>query len=640
MDGGIGNHLLLLPCVVNVNRPDPFLVDIAVPFDVAVHYVDIVAQGAEAAVNGPETFCSSGPEGTDADFPGFQDVFVRRFAQVQVIIVDEILGHGVDEVGNIPVEVDIFPDTGRADIFVEFIQQQRDDLARNGIAAGSFLVLRFPRFSGKGNVVHCMYGISCRHSFIGRGVFDDVGPDGDIQLFSRKDFLQASHVGLVGNIDRHVVREGVNVLFIGHGHIHDLAAHEPRLGMFGPGKFIEGQIDIESQVADPAGHGLVAQTEGVEGAGIKAGLMMARELEGAAEELVTADIAVDVVQHGGIAVEIQCPFAVFKERDQQFLVGMGKEEIRLFLRHAGAVEDEAADITESITAPFLIVMGIGLDHDIQEMALPFFVLFLIIGKGRHEFPEMFQNDADGADHGRRHLGAGRQYLLVQGDDEFIQFLRRQFQDHAAQIFRHVLGNLQVSDLKAVEEFHRHFVALGIGHAAGDRHERLTGSLADKEGFAHFEQVGQMHAQVHDRAAVTAVVEIMDHEVDIGHFDDPVGAHLEVIEIEAPLFLIKRLPLGRQTFDGQQVLPEFFVRTQPEAVTAVERRNLKVRIFRSGRCRNKRAGGLEECIVHIGRPHIAQGFQEDNVQLGHVVRPFIVRTQDIHIGRPVRDIAVL
>ena len=133
---------------------------------------------------------------------------------------------------------------------------------------------------------------------------------------------------------------------------------------------------------------------------------------------------------------------------------------------------------------------------------------------------------------------------------------------------------------------------------------------------------------------------MDHEVDIGHFDDPVGAHLEVIEIEAPLFLIKRLPLGRQTFDGQQVLPEFFVRTQPEAVTAVERRNLQIRIAGAGRCRNKRAGGLEECIVHIGRPHIAQGFQKDDVQLGHVVRPFIVRAQDVHIGRPVRNVAVL
>ena len=133
----------------------------------------------------------------------------------------------------------------------------------------------------------------------------------------------------------------------------------------------------------------------------------------------------------------------------------------------------------------------------------------------------------------------------------------------------------------------------------------------------------MHAQVHDRAAVTGIVEIMDHEVDVGYLDDPVGPHFEVIQIEASLFLIKSLPLRRQFLDGQQILPEFRFRAQVQLVPAVEGCDLQVRVFRSGRCRNERTGRLLERFIHISGPDIAQCFQEDDIQLGHVIRPFII-----------------
>ena len=182
--------------------------------------------------------------------------------------------------------------------------------------------LVFPRFSGEGDVIYRMDGILRRRGLVSRGVFDDVGPDGDIQVFLGKNRLQPCYVLRIGNVDGNIVGEGIHVLFVGDGHIHDLAPHEAGLGMLGPGKFIEGQIYVEAQVANLAGHGLMPQAEGVEGPRIEAGLAGRREGKGAVLELMMADIAVNVIQDSGIAVKVQNAFGIFVEQDQELFIAV------------------------------------------------------------------------------------------------------------------------------------------------------------------------------------------------------------------------------------------------------------------------------------------------------------------------------
>ena len=335
VDGGVSDHLALLAGVVDVQRPDVVL------FDVAVDGLRMVAFIPEGAADGPQAFGAARLERADADFPGFQDVLVRRFAQVKVVVVNEVLGHGVDEVGNIPVEVDVLAYFRRADVFVELVQRQADDLGLD--AVGLFMLVRFgifPRLPGEGDMVDRMDRVRRRYSPVSRRIFDDVRADGDVQVPAGKDILELLDVRRIGDVDGDIVREGIHVLFIGDGHVHDFAAHEPRLGVLGPGKFIEGQVNVETQVAYLAGHGLVAQAEGVEGPRIEAGLAACFKGKGPSGEFVLADVAVNMVEHGRIAVEIQIFFAVLIEEDQEFLIAVAEEEIFPFIRHERAVEDE------------------------------------------------------------------------------------------------------------------------------------------------------------------------------------------------------------------------------------------------------------------------------------------------------------
>ena len=92
--------------------------------------------------------------------------------------------------------------------------------------------------------------------------------------------------------------------------------------MLGPGKFIEGQIYVEAQVANLAGHGLMPQAEGIEGPRVEAGLAGRREGKGAVLELMMADIAVNMIQDSGVAVKVQNAFGIFVEQNQELFVAV------------------------------------------------------------------------------------------------------------------------------------------------------------------------------------------------------------------------------------------------------------------------------------------------------------------------------
>lgn len=61
--------------------------------------------------------------------PGPQQLLVLRFPQIQAVAIDEVLDRRVDQIGDIPPQVDILPDPGGADILQMSGQLQLDHVA-------------------------------------------------------------------------------------------------------------------------------------------------------------------------------------------------------------------------------------------------------------------------------------------------------------------------------------------------------------------------------------------------------------------------------------------------------------------------------------------------------------------------------
>ena len=95
---------------------------------------------------------------------------------------------------------------------------------------------------------------------------DHVGARHDINLLLRKDLPQPLQIRRIGDIDGDIVGEQMDIKLIGHGHIDDLPAHQMGLGLFRPGKFVNGQEYRIAQLPDPPGDLLVGQSERVKGA--------------------------------------------------------------------------------------------------------------------------------------------------------------------------------------------------------------------------------------------------------------------------------------------------------------------------------------------------------------------------------------
>ena len=478
-----------------------------------------------------------GPEFSDADFPGFQDVLIGRFPEIQIVGIDEVLGHRVYESGNIPVLIDILPDPGGTHILVEFIQPQMEDLSPDLLFRGLFLFLPgrsirvpvgiFPSLPLEYDMVHRMDGIFRRLQPVSRGIFHHIGSHSQVQFLVGKDCLQFPDIFRVGDVHRQVLREGIDVLHIRHGHVHDFPAHEPGLGVFRPGEFIQGQIHCKPHIPDPPGHCFVSAAEGIEGAGVEADLPLCGEGEAAPLGFHPADVSVQMVQDRRIAVEIQFPFSIFVEEHPDLLAAVEEKEILPAIRHLPAAEHVGGQVPESIPAQFPVVMGKGPEDGVEQPELAFFVFSPRSGEPICKCLEIFQHYPHGIHRRPGQLEIGGIHVFPEGGEEFIQFLRQQLQDHPAQVFRHVFGDLQVPDFQAVEQLHRHFVALGVSHGVGDLQKCFPGRLAHGQVFADLHQVAQMHPQVHHIPRFFPVQQGVAHEMDVGHLDHPVDPTFQV-----------------------------------------------------------------------------------------------------------------
>ena len=220
-------------------------------------------------------------------------MLIGRLSHIQTVFKNIVLRDRIDQVGDVSAGVNVFADSGRADILKMLREMQIDDLAADRItclARGG--VPPLVRTAFEDDMIQRMNRILPRLHAVAGSVFDDIAARDKIELFAREQLFELRKVCRIGNVDRKIVRKNIDVFFIGDRHAHDLAALQARLRLFGPAEFVERQIDFAAHVADFAGDGLVAETERVEGSREKSHLFWLLHSKGADLQLIVTDKAV------------------------------------------------------------------------------------------------------------------------------------------------------------------------------------------------------------------------------------------------------------------------------------------------------------------------------------------------------------
>ena len=184
---------------------------------------------------------------------GMDHRLILRFTQIEAVLVDELLHCRVNQVGDVAVEVDVFTDTGRTDVLQMGRQGQLDHLAgdeRERRAVMLSLVALLAADPPEHDMVHRMDRIRRRSRTIGGGVAHHVAADHNIKLLAGEHPAQAAQVSGVGDVDRHIIREQLDMQLVGNRHADNLPPDQVGLGLFGPGKLVYREVDLEPEVAD------------------------------------------------------------------------------------------------------------------------------------------------------------------------------------------------------------------------------------------------------------------------------------------------------------------------------------------------------------------------------------------------------
>ena len=309
-------------------------------------------------------------------------------------------------------------------------------------------------------------GAGRRGRLVGRGVGNHIGSHSEVNFSAGEDLPQAAEVSRIGQIHRNVMGEKVHVELVRHGHADDLAAHQGGLGLFRPGEFIHGQIDLHPQIPDLLYDALVAQGEGIEGTGEERHLVGRFKLEGAGLDTVGDDETVDVGEGGGGIEEGQFPLRLLADEEEDLFGGEGKE-IRLILEgEDGGGEQPLTQDPQGLLPHGLPEGGKALEQQPRHPAPAFF-------QHRGTFPEPLAVDSVVFQHGTHGGQCGVHHPAVGGGEErehlvqhLVQLPGSQPQGELSQVQRDVLGDLRLAGLQRLGELHGDLVAVIRGEHGG------------------------------------------------------------------------------------------------------------------------------------------------------------------------------
>ena len=125
---------------------------------------------------------------------GPDDLLVLGLPQIQAVTVDEVLHHRVDEIGDVPPVVDVFPDAGGGDVLQMGGKPQLQDLALNTGEVGVQLLAGGVAGAAKDDMVEVVDGPVPGRYLVGGCVGNHIGSHREIQFPSGKDLPQPVQV--------------------------------------------------------------------------------------------------------------------------------------------------------------------------------------------------------------------------------------------------------------------------------------------------------------------------------------------------------------------------------------------------------------------------------------------------------------
>ena len=248
----------------------------------------------------------------EADILRTQRRLILRFAQIKAVVIDEFLHDRVDEGRDVPVQVDVLADAGRADLLQVGRQRKLDDLAGDAGKVpdlGGGVPVQ-PARPAEDDMVHPVDREIRRLRPVGGGVAHHVAADGDIKLPAREGLGEPLEVGGIGEVHRNIIREEVNMELVGHRHADNLPPDQMGLGFFRPREFVYREINLEAQIADRPHNPLVGEGEGVEGPGKEGDLVPVLKAERTVIDPLQRDEPVDMregrrpVEEGELAAAV------------------------------------------------------------------------------------------------------------------------------------------------------------------------------------------------------------------------------------------------------------------------------------------------------------------------------------------------
>ena len=138
--------------------------------------------------------------------------------------------------GDIPVQVNIFPDTGGADVLQLRGQLQLHHLAADHAHVGVNILFLSVQggYPAKHDVVHAVHRAVAGRRLVGGRAVDYVGSHDKIQLPAGKQLPQPFQIVGIGNVDGDIIGKQLHMEFIRHRHGGDLPPDQAGLGLFRP----------------------------------------------------------------------------------------------------------------------------------------------------------------------------------------------------------------------------------------------------------------------------------------------------------------------------------------------------------------------------------------------------------------------
>ena len=167
------------------------------------------------------------------------------------------------------------------------------------------------------DVVKGVDGVLRRGLAVGGRICHHVAAHHNGHLPARESPAQGGEVVRVGDVDREVLREDMDMELVRCGDGGDAAADAVGLGLLRPGELVNSQHDLIAQIPDGLDNALMGEGEGVEGAGEEGHGPGRVEVETAVENLLLGEETVDPPQHSRPVVEGQLRALVLPDEGQQ-----------------------------------------------------------------------------------------------------------------------------------------------------------------------------------------------------------------------------------------------------------------------------------------------------------------------------------